>query len=111
MTLIVVFAMELKLSVRMFVPVPVPLGGWDTSPRLRPIEKTAPSESWMLPPTLSRFRSRPMKIPVPAPLKSMPLRMSRVLTSPPVVIEPPGRIDWSRDPVDRAGSVGDQWSR
>ena len=32
----------------------------------------APLESWMLPPTLSRFRSRPMEMLVLAPLKSIP---------------------------------------
>ena len=37
-----VFASVLKLSSRTLDPVPVPLGGWFTSPRFRPIENTAP---------------------------------------------------------------------
>ena len=70
-TLTVVFSRVLKLSVRTLEPVPVPLGGWGTRPRLRPILNTAPLDSVMPVPTLSRFRSRPMKMPVPAPLTSI----------------------------------------
>ena len=88
--MIVVFWSWLKLSVRTLEPVPVPLGGWLTSPRFRPIEKTAPFESCRSPPTFSRLTSRPTKMPVPAPLRSMPPSTSRVLTSPPTVMEAPG---------------------
>ena len=81
-----------KLSDRTLEPVPVPLGGWLTSPRLRPMLKLAPLDRVMLPPTLSRSRSRPMLMPVPVPLRSMPLSTSSVCTSPPVVIDAPGKI-------------------
>ncbi len=82
-----------KLSDRMLEPVPVPLGGWGTRPRLRPIVKLAPSARVIPPPTLSKFRSRPMLMPVPAPLRLIPLSTSSVFTSPPVVIEAPGKIE------------------
>ena len=49
-----------------------------------------------------------MKMPVPAPLKSAPLSTSSVFTSPPVVIEAPGRIDSKAIRSIGAGAVGDQ---
>ena len=59
-TVMIVFATLVKLSVRTFEPVPVPLGGWLTRPRLRPMIEIGAVGELMLPPTLSRFRSRPM---------------------------------------------------
>ena len=67
-----------KLSDRTFDPVPVPLGGWASSPRLRSMMKLAPSDRVMPVPTLSRLRSRPMVMPVPGPLRSMLLATSSV---------------------------------
>ena len=49
-----------------------------------------------------------MKMPVPAPLRLALLSTSSVFTSPPVVIDAPGRMFGKGDPIDGAGPVRNQ---